>query len=139
GDHDRGNAAKRDSQSGEAAVLQSGEENGNAGIALCGPGSSIRAGGLKIRPYVLGEALLFPFQYNPAPMGSSKAEPPATFIRASGLLGSSGWGMTEIRIVKLVMTSPMMEIATATGLPPGTRMISGPAGSLCSLIIAAKR
>jgi thymidylate synthase ThyX len=44
---------------------------------------------------------------------------------------------TDSRIVAVVVSSPITEINTATGLPPGTRITSGPAGSRCNLIMAA--
>ena len=60
-----------------------------------------------------------------------------TFTTANILFGSSSGGMQASTIEIAVTTNPVDARAIATGLPPGTRITSGPAGSRCSTIIAA--
>jgi len=58
---------------------------------------------------------------------------------ASGLFGSSGCGISDNAIVSPVVRNPTVATSFATVAPPGTRITSGPAGSRCSLIIAANK
>jgi len=64
---------------------------------------------------------------------------PMIFPTASSLCGSSAGGMHASTLEIIVVRRPKIASTTAAGLPPGTRMTSGPAGSLCTRIIAVNK
>src|SRR5262245_8520016 len=67
----------------------------------------------------------------------STRDRPTTLTTASVLFGSLSSGTHASTIDTAVTKKPTEASAIATGLPPGTRITSGPAGSRCSAIIAA--
>src|SRR5205085_314304 len=82
-------------------------------------------------------ARCFPERYTIAPIPISTSERPTTFTTANVLFGSISEGMHASTIDTAVTMKPIDASAVATGVPPGTRRTSGPAGSRCSTIIAA--
>src|SRR5207245_1292605 len=84
-------------------------------------------------------ALFCPSQYKNAPTATNAPVPPTTFAIASAGWASPGLGTNERAMVRDAVLNPTQESNNAVGLPPGTRITSGPAGSLCKRNIAANK
>jgi len=64
---------------------------------------------------------------------------PTAFPTAIHVCGSSGDGTNDKQIADPATHSPMVAIARAIHVPPGTRITSIPAGRLCSFNMDANR
>src|SRR5207245_2091272 len=84
-------------------------------------------------------ALFCPSQYKNAPTATNAPVPPTTFAIASAGWASPGLGTNERAMVRDAVLNPTQESNNAVGLPPGTRITSGPAGSLCKRNIAPNK
>ena len=154
GDHDRSHAAEGDGKDREDAVLQSGAEDGDAGLAnpvSHGDTEARRKNSSFVFPLCLCASVVtrdvvplllvfFPPNKSSAPISTSTPDTSHDLEHRQRLVGFI-WlrNQRQHESSRSWSASPDRRNQFATGLPPGTRITSGPAGSRCSLIIAANK